>query len=61
MGYDATRTERYKLIKYRDLEGMDELYDLEKDPYELNNVISSSELETVRRSLAELLAQAIRR
>jgi N-acetylglucosamine-6-sulfatase len=39
MGYKAIRTERYKYIHYTDLEGMDELYDLKSDPYEMNNII----------------------
>jgi len=32
MGYRAVRTERWKYIHYLELEGMDELYDLEVDP-----------------------------
>src|SRR5690606_14845290 len=40
MGYQGIRTERYKYIQYTDLEGMDEYYDLEKDPYELTNSYS---------------------
>ena len=59
MGYQAVRTERYKYIQYRDLDGMDELYDLEEDPYELNNVINSPEaqatLEAMKQELAALL------
>jgi N-acetylglucosamine-6-sulfatase len=39
MGYQAVRTERFKYIHYVDLKGMDELYDLEEDPYELSNII----------------------
>jgi len=39
MGYKAVRTNRYKYIRYEDLDGMDELYDLANDPYELRNVI----------------------
>jgi N-acetylglucosamine-6-sulfatase len=39
MGYKAIRTDRYKYIRYEDLQGMDELYDLEADPYELKNLI----------------------
>ncbi len=39
MGYKAVRTNRYKYIRYEDLEGMDELYDLQEDPYELQNII----------------------
>ena len=34
MGYVAARTERHKYIQYRELKGMDELYDLEADPFE---------------------------
>ena len=59
MGYKAVRTERYKYIQYTDLEGMDELYDLETDPYEMNNVIDSPEaaglLEDMQAELARLL------
>ena len=39
MGYQALRTERWKYIHYTELEGMDELYDLSTDPYEMHNVI----------------------
>ena len=39
MGYQAVRTERWKYIHYVELTGMDELYDLAKDPYEMHNVI----------------------
>lgn len=42
MGYKAVRNERYKYIHYVDLEGMDELYDLQNDPYELKNIINDS-------------------
>jgi len=39
MGYQALRTNRWKYIHYTELEGMDELYDLQKDPYEMHNAI----------------------
>jgi N-acetylglucosamine-6-sulfatase len=40
MGYQAVRTDRWKHIHYTDLPaGMDELYDLQSDPYEMRNVI----------------------
>jgi arylsulfatase A-like enzyme len=39
MGYKAVRTDRYKYIRYEELEGMDELYDLEVDPFELDNLL----------------------
>ncbi len=38
MGYQAVRTARWKYIHYTELEGMDELYDLRNDPYEMNNL-----------------------
>ncbi len=41
MGYQSVRTERWKYIRYRELHGMDELYDLRADPYELRNVIAA--------------------
>lgn len=59
MGYDAIRTERHKLIRYRELSGMDELYDLEQDPYELENLAGSDRGRALRseleRELDELL------
>ncbi len=40
MGYQAVRTGRWKYIRYTDLTGMDELYDLRADPYELKNILN---------------------
>jgi N-acetylglucosamine-6-sulfatase len=39
MGYKSLRTERYKYIRYDELTGMDELYDLRTDPHELRNLL----------------------
>ncbi len=39
MGYKAIRTDRYKYIRYVELKGMDELYDLQTDPFELDNLL----------------------
>ena len=36
---ECLRTERWKYIRYNKLKGMDELYDLKADPYEITNVI----------------------
>jgi arylsulfatase A-like enzyme len=58
MGYSAVRTDRYKYIEYRELQNMNELYDLQADPYEERNLIStpaaSSILERLRKELAGL-------
>jgi N-acetylglucosamine-6-sulfatase len=66
MTYKAIRTERHKLIHWvnrdRDRE-LDELYDLERDPYELKNLIRSkthaSIREKLRRDLKALVAEAV--
>jgi N-acetylglucosamine-6-sulfatase len=57
MGYHAVRTERYKYIRYTELEGMDELYDLETDPYEMENLIDSERGRALLPGLARELEQ----
>ena len=66
MTYKAIRTERYKLIHWvnRGRAGeLDELYDLDKDPYELKNLIASrahaAVRERLRRDLKRLVAEAV--
>jgi len=55
MGYVATRTARHKYINYRELQGMDELYELDKDPYEETNIIDRSDArETLQQRKADL-------
>jgi arylsulfatase A-like enzyme len=60
MGYKAVRTARWKYIHYFELDGMDELYDLRNDPFEMKNLIKDpaaanallnmkSELERLRK------------
>jgi N-acetylglucosamine-6-sulfatase len=61
MGYDAVRTERYKYIRYRELQGMDELYDRSTDPYELENLIRSPGHATVREALGAELDRLLAR
>ena len=51
MGYDAVRTERYKYIRYRELEGMNELYDLQTDPFEQKNLVSETSSSDLRRRM----------
>jgi N-acetylglucosamine-6-sulfatase len=59
MGYKAVRTERWKYIQYLELDGMDELYDLKADPYEMKNIINRRDaaktLEDMKRELKRLL------
>jgi arylsulfatase A-like enzyme len=55
MGYVAVRTSRHKYIKYRELQGMDELYDLDNDPYEETNLVDRPDaVETLQKMQAEL-------
>ena len=60
-GYKAVRTERWKYIHYLELDGMDELYDLTADPYEMKNIINQpgtrSTLDAMKRELERLLGQ----
>ena len=66
MTYKAIRTERYKLIHWvnrgRDGE-LDEFYDLDKDPFELKNLIKSKAHAAIReklhRDLKVLVAEAV--
>ena len=39
MGYKAVRNDQWKYIHYVELDGMDELYDLKSDPFEMRNLI----------------------
>lgn len=61
MGYKAVRNQRWKYIKYVDLKGMDELYDLKTDPYELKNLINEPQarkpLDEMKRELDRLLSE----
>jgi N-acetylglucosamine-6-sulfatase len=65
MSYKAVRTDRYKYIRWlnRSLNGeLDELYDLERDPWELKNLAASRAAAPVRarlqRELRRLAAEA---
>lgn len=55
MGYKAIRTKRWKYIQFNDLKGMDELYDMKNDPYEMENVIGNkNNAEAVQQLKLEL-------
>ncbi|HTM49197.1 MAG TPA: sulfatase [Bryobacteraceae bacterium] len=51
MGYQCVRNERWKYIRYTELSGMDELYDLRSDPCEMKNLIHE---RAARNTLAQL-------
>jgi N-acetylglucosamine-6-sulfatase len=51
----AVRTERYKLVDNFLKDDIDELYDLKKDPGEMNNLINDSEFDDVEKNLRNKL------
>ncbi len=61
MGYKAVRNQRWKYIHYLELGGMDELYDLKADPYEMKNLVNqpgaAKPLTEMKRELKRLLAE----
>ncbi len=61
MGYKAVRNERWKYIHYLELEGMDELYDLKTDPYEMKNLIhqpgAAKALDEMKKEMERLLKE----
>jgi arylsulfatase A-like enzyme len=66
MSYKAVRTGRYKYIRWVNrgrADELDELYDLERDPYELKNLAASRALAPVkarlRGELRRLAAEAL--
>ena len=59
MGYQALRDERWKYVHYVDLDGMDELYDLTADPYEMNNLAQRSQSADTVAQMGAKLAQLV--
>ncbi|MEK6321143.1 MAG: sulfatase [Acidobacteriota bacterium] len=61
MGYKAVRNGRWKYIHYLELDGMDELYDLKTDPYEMKNLINQpgagKALDKVKKEMERLLKE----
>ncbi|MEO5804860.1 MAG: sulfatase/phosphatase domain-containing protein, partial [Verrucomicrobiota bacterium] len=59
--WQAVRTDRWKYIQYKDLPGMDELYDLKKDPFEMKNLVNESsaqkQLKELQMELGKLTKQ----
>ena len=51
----AVRTDKYKYIAYNGIWDINELYDLENDPYEMNNLIRNKDLEKIGLKLRDEL------
>lgn len=60
MGYRAVRNGRWKYIQYTELQGMDELYDLEQDPYEMRNRVDDPAATQTRAGLQTELQGLLR-
>jgi N-acetylglucosamine-6-sulfatase len=60
--WQAVRTTRWKYIRYTELEGMDELYDLRSDPRETRNLFNDpaarQDLTRMREELERLVRAA---
>lgn len=59
MGYQAVRTERWKYIHYTALDRMDELYDLQADPYEMTNMIDEGSTQAARGEMQQELKRLL--
>ncbi|MFQ5705134.1 MAG: sulfatase [Gemmatimonadales bacterium] len=59
MDYRAVRTERYKYIHWMQHPDLDELYDLEADPYEMRNMIDDAESAGLRRDMRAELGRLV--
>ena len=53
MGFPAIRTETHRYIRYAD--GGEELYAVQADPYEWNNLAKKPETSKLRKKLAQWL------
>jgi N-acetylglucosamine-6-sulfatase len=60
MGYSAVRTADAKYIEYRELQGMNELYDLKADPYEEHNLAGRADAGELLKSMQAELQRLLR-
>jgi arylsulfatase A-like enzyme len=60
MGYKAVRNQRWKYIHYLELDGMDELYDLKRDPFELKNLVGEPGTQTTLKEMKRELERLLR-
>jgi arylsulfatase A-like enzyme len=59
MSYKAVRTEKAKLVHWTHREGVDELYDLARDPFEITNVIGDPGYQETRKALHKELRKLV--
>ncbi|MDP4711725.1 MAG: sulfatase [Saprospiraceae bacterium] len=57
----AVRTPKYKYIRYHGIWDVNELYDIEKDPWEMNNLIRNPEYKEVASGLRTALFEWLQR
>ncbi|MEM9159346.1 MAG: sulfatase-like hydrolase/transferase [Verrucomicrobiota bacterium] len=55
----AVRTDRYKLIQYPEIDDIDELYDLQVDPHEMNNLAVNPEHAKLYGDMRKLMQERI--
>ena len=51
----AVRTDQYKFIRSQGVWDIDQLFDIQKDPFELNNLIRSPEYQQIAKQLNQEL------
>ena len=51
----AVRTDQYKFIRSQGIWDIDQLYDIQKDPYEVNNLIRNPEMQALAKDLNQKL------
>lgn len=54
----AVRTERHKLITYPEIDDIDELFDLQQDPHEMNNLVMDPEYTDLHNDMRRKLEEA---
>jgi N-acetylglucosamine-6-sulfatase len=59
MDYRALRTDRYKYIHWMKHPDLDELYDLQADPYETQNLVNDPRLADLKRNLQSELGRLV--
>jgi N-acetylglucosamine-6-sulfatase len=59
MDYRALRTDRYKYVHWMQHPDLDELYDLETDPYEVRNLVDDAGSDGLRRELRRELGRLV--